>query len=137
MSEPAKIDAHCARCDSDYTVYVSESNTKRWAKLQAGAAATTSGPVVHDCYSCSLKNGRRPWIWVPAAGLFVFTFPLLYMVWSHIVGPLLVFAAAGYYIWEWFSRKFGTGRPQSAERNEEPTPEHGAREAAKPQLSAR
>jgi hypothetical protein len=94
--EPAPIGARCPRCGVEYTVYY--ANDERW--LQRPRAE--DGRVVHDCYECSIQNQRSPYLWVPLAGVIVMTFPMLWMLWSHLVAPVLILFAFLWYLGQWF-----------------------------------
>jgi hypothetical protein len=99
-------------------VYLTDD--ERWRAMPRG----DDDRVVHDCYECSIKHRRSPYVWVPLAGVIVAVFPLLWMLWSHLVAPVLILLAFLWYLarwlqgrWAWLQRlRRGEGSDDARER---------------------
>jgi hypothetical protein len=98
VNDPEPIRARCPRCAHEYLFYGAPD------PAQGEVVSVPEGLLKRECYECTLKHGRSATIWVPVSIVFVLTFPVLWMLWTHFVGPVLVVGAALWYIGHWIRK---------------------------------
>jgi len=96
--EPEGRAAFCPTCKTEYKRYVdADARTEQ----QPGAE-----PETRICFGCSLRRSRWDALWLPFFFLLVLAFPLFWMLWSHVIAPLLLVAVVVWPLWRRAERLF-------------------------------
>jgi hypothetical protein len=91
--------AFCPTCRTEYTFYADEA--------AAAAPAPRGGRLERPCFKCSFRTSRWDALWIPAILLVVMSFPLLWMIWSNIIGPLVFASPVLLALWRRSKRALG------------------------------
>lgn len=96
------IPALCPRCGKAYTFYGASA-----APLASNAQRGDDGRLARPCFACSFRTSRWDPLWIPAFLLVVMSFPLLWMIWSNLIGPLVFLSPVALALWRRARRTLG------------------------------
>ncbi len=99
--------AFCPRCRTEYTFYADDAATV--------AAAPHDGRLERPCFACSFRTSRWDALWIPLILLVVMTFPLLWMIWSNLIGPVVFISPFALALWRRGKRLLGRTPDASAQ----------------------
>ncbi len=85
------IAAFCPTCGKAYTFYADRA-------LPASAPRDGSR-MERPCFACSVRSSRWDALWIPAFLLVVMSFPLLWMIWSNLIGPVVLLSPVALALW--------------------------------------
>jgi hypothetical protein len=120
--ESEGLPAFCPTCRKEYTFYGDA------ARLAAEARRASDRRWARPCYACSFRTSPWDALWIPAILLVVMTFPLLWMIWSNLIGPLVFLSPFALALWRRAQRGVkAAALPGSAPRKR--SPREGAGEA--------
>ena len=91
--------AFCPTCRTEYTFYEDDA--------AALASGPRSGRLERPCFACSFRTSRWDALWIPLILLVVMTFPLLWMIWSNIIGPVVFISPVALALWRRGKRRMG------------------------------
>ena len=98
--ESAGRPAFCPACRTEYTFYADAA--------AADAHASRSDRLERPCFACSFRTSRWDALWIPPIVLVVMTFPLLWMIWTNIIGPLAFVSPVVLTLWRRAKRALAT-----------------------------
>jgi hypothetical protein len=107
--EPDGIKAFCPTCAKDYVFYGDAG------ALDPKARRASDGRWARPCFACSFRTSRWDALWIPAFVLVVMSFPLLWMLWSNVIGPLVFLSPVAFALWRRVRRVLGRGAARGAE----------------------
>lgn len=106
--ESEGIPAFCPTCGKAYTFYGDA------AALDAKAPRASDARWSRPCYACSFRTSRWDALWIPPILLVVATFPLLWMIWSNLIGPVAFMSPVALALWRRVRRLLGGPSEASA-----------------------
>jgi hypothetical protein len=91
--EPDGIPAFCPTCAQEYTFYGDAD------ALDPRERRARDGRWARPCFACSFRTSRWDALWIPAFVLVVMCFPLLWMIWTNLIGPLVFLTPFAIALW--------------------------------------
>ena len=92
--------AFCPTCQQQYTFYDESS-----------AHGAREGRLSRPCFACSFRTSRWDALWIPGILLVVASFPLLWMIWSNLIGPLVFLSPFALALWRRLRRRIARAGP--------------------------
>ena len=107
--EAEGIPARCPTCSTAYTFYA--DGVGHAPKVRRA----DDGRLARPCFACSFRSHRWDALWIPAFLLVVMSFPLLWMIWSNLIGPLVFLSPMILALWR--RARHVLGRDPAADRH--------------------